>query len=93
MKIYLSEPVPLHDGPAWVDDLAPVSDQPVQPVARPRRRLRNWHKFMLCYVPIMAAGARLLYMLDGAGTALVGLAIWLATMLIILTLAGRAGRL
>lgn len=62
-------------------------------ISYPRRRLRNWQKFAMCYVPIMAGGALILWDYAGPATALVGLAIWLTTMLIILTLAGRAGRL
>lgn len=90
MKIYLSEP--LLDGPAWVDDLAPLPEE--QPAARPaRRRLRNWHKFAICYLPVVVIATRWMYGYAGLATALVALAIWLATMLIIFTLAGRAGRL
>lgn len=60
---------------------------------RTRRQLRNWQKFMLCYSLIMAGGALILYSIDGLLTALVGLAIWLLTALIILAIAGRKGRL
>lgn len=90
MKIYLSEPIP--DGPAWVDDLGPLPAAPAV-AARPRRRLRNWHKFTLCYLPIVAVGTWFLHGYAGLAVALVALAIWLATMLIIFTLAGRLGRL
>ena len=58
-----------------------------------RRPLRNWQKFMLCYSFCMAGGALILYSIDGLLTALVGLAIWLLTALIILMVAGRKGRL
>lgn len=91
MKIYLSEP--LLDGPAWVDDLAEMPEAAPAAAPRPRRRLRNWHKFALCYLPIVAVGTWFLHGYAGMAVALVALAIWLATMLIILTLAGRAGRL
>jgi len=50
----------------------------------PRKGLRNWQKFMLCYSFCMAGGALILYSIDGLLTALVGLAIWLLTALIIL---------
>ena len=60
---------------------------------RARRQLRNWQKFMLCYSFCMAGGALILYSIDGLLTALVGLAIWLLTALIILMVAGRKGRL
>lgn len=60
---------------------------------RARRQLRNWQKFMACYSLIMAGGALILYSIDGVLTALVGLAIWLLTALIILAIAGRKGRL
>lgn len=63
------------------------------PAARPRRRLRNWHKFVLCYAPMMIGGAILLYQLGGPLTMMVGLLIWSITMLIILTWAWRHGRL
>ena len=71
--------------------IAPVAGQ-VQ--RRPARRgMRNWQKFMLCYSFCMAGGALLLYDLAGVLTALVGLAIWLLTALIVLAIAGRKGRL
>lgn len=60
---------------------------------RGRRQLRNWQKFMMCDGLIMAGGALLLYSIDGVLTALVGLAIWLLTALVILVIAGRKGRL
>ena len=56
-----------------------------QAQARPKRPgLKNWQKFMACYSLIMAGGALILYSIDGLLTALVGLAIWLLTALIIL---------
>lgn len=58
-----------------------------------RRQMRNWQKFMACYSLIMAGGALILYSIGGLLTALVGLAIWLLTALIILAIAGRKGRL
>ena len=60
---------------------------------RGRRQLRNWQKFMMCYSFCMAGGALILYSIDGLLTALVGLAIWLLTALIILAWAGKRGRL
>lgn len=60
---------------------------------RARRQLRNWQKFMLCYSLIMAGGALILYSIDGLLTALVGLAIWTLTEVIILAWAGWKGRL
>jgi hypothetical protein len=87
MKIYFDA-----DAPPFVDDLAPMP-APAAPVRRQRRGLRNWQKFAICYVPIMAGGALILYDYDGAATAAVGLAVWLTTMLVIFVLAGRAGRL
>jgi hypothetical protein len=87
MKIYLSD----FDVPPYFDDLA----QPPAPavVVPTPRRLRNWHKFMLAYTPIMIGGSLILYSLAGTLTALSGLAIWLLTALIILAWARQKGRL
>lgn len=87
MKVYFDPPT---SEPRLVafDDLAPPpSPQPATRRAKPparRRPARNWQKFVACYAPCMAGGALILYDLDGLLTAAVGLAIWLATMLIIL---------
>lgn len=88
MRMYFNADPPAY--PA-VDDLAPTpAPAAARPARRQRRGLRNWQKFAMCYAPIMAGGALILW--DPA-TAAVGLAIWLTTMLIIFVLANRAGRL
>lgn len=85
MRIYFDE----SDVPGYVDDLAPA-----ETMQHPARRgLRNWQKFMACYGLVMTGGALILYSIDGVLTALVGLAIWLLTALIILAVAGQKGRL
>jgi hypothetical protein len=90
MRIYFDA-----DAQPYVDDLAPTP-APVAPVRRRQRRgLRNW---ALCMVPIMAGGTMFLWGWEGSvylnpATAMVGLAVWLSTMLIIFVLASRAGRL
>lgn len=85
MKIYFDT-----DAFPNVDDLAPIA----APVAPARRHgLRNWHKFLLCYVPCMAGGALILYGISGLLTAVTGLLIWLATVVVILAFAGMKGRL
>jgi hypothetical protein len=85
MKIYFDDVAPT---PAftYLKGLSPLPPEPAatEPARRQRRELRNWQKFMLCYSLIMAGGALILYSIDGLLTALVGLAIWLLTALIIL---------
>jgi len=99
MKIYLTEPA-VDDAPEWVDEMAcSMPAAAVAPAARrvwpPRnwQKLRNWQKFLATVVPCMAADAMFLLWYSGLAVALIGLAIWSATVLVILTLAGRAGRL
>ena len=96
--MWLSEPMP--DAPVYVDDLAPL---PVaQPPASPRRRLRNWQRFLVTYIAAMTAVAVILRQVvlrtggnEAGGTFIVVLtaAIALACLVIIFTLAGRRGRL
>ena len=77
-----------------INDLAPMPvPAPERPARRPRRGLRNWQTFVICYVPIMAGIGLLQWDNASPLTAIVGLLLSATTMLITLTLAGRAGRL
>jgi hypothetical protein len=83
------------DAQPYVEDLAPMP-KPIAPaVRRQRRGLRN---YLLCMTLIVAGGTMILWGWEGSvylnpATAMVGLAIWLMTIAVILTLARWQGRL
>ena len=76
----------------YIDDAAYTMRPAAEPILA-HRRLRNWHKFVLFYLPIMAGGALLLYVLAGWQIAALGLAVWLLTAVVILLIAWRMRRL
>jgi hypothetical protein len=80
----------------------PAAEQTIDVAPTPARRLRNWHKFVLCYAPILAGLALLMYghaLQDGANipTALfvagLAVAVGLSAGLAVLVRAWRTNRL
>jgi len=90
-KVYFDDTPTSEPRLVYVDDQAPPSKSATttaSPARRQRRGLRNW---LLCMTVIMAGGVLILYGWEGSvylnpATAAVGLAIWLTTMLVMLTL-------
>lgn len=100
MKIYLSEPVV--DGPVWVDDLGPLPETKTASAPGLSDGMRNWQKFVGCYVLAVATIALLLrrVVLETGGNEAGGVFIVVlvgvvatAAMIVTLTLAARLGRL
>jgi len=56
MKVYYGDK-PTEPRLVYIDDLAPTTKRaPARPARRP---LRNWQKFLACYVPIVAGDTML----------------------------------
>lgn len=91
MKIYFDADPTAYPS---IDDMTPLpAPAPAAPARRQRRKLQNWQKFLLCYLPCMAGGA--LILLDQAGllVATIGLLIWSLTVMIIVVAANERGTL